>query len=46
MLPSPPPVDRREAWMGCQTSVEISLLSLPLRRHISRIIRRSNIRAV
>ena len=45
MLPSMPPVERREAWKGCQVRVEISF-SLPRRRQMSRIIRRSNIRAV
>ena len=45
MLPSIPPVERREAWKGCHVRVEISF-SLPRSKHMSRIIRRSNIRAV
>jgi len=45
MEPSPPPVLRSEEWMGCQARVEISF-SWPLRRQMSRIIRRSKTRAV
>lgn len=46
MLPSPPPVERREEWMGCQVRVEISFASLPRSRQMSRIMRRSKTRAV
>lgn len=45
MLPSDPPVVSNDTWKGCQVRVEMSF-SWPRRRQMSRIMRRSNIRAV